>query len=547
MKNELSSTAALILICFNACCEGINLVFNRDIQVVVGSRITCGILLCEERLTQTNTSSSSIINMTVFKNQPGCSRTLEDESETRVLMASINSKHRKISRITDATQAFGLLRSWKASLRIEMFKPGDCSSDFTCEVQGLDSQGRSFLSTTTLLQQQGDKHMGYEILANSLREIKDKMEAVRNQVLSLENRMDTLENRMEDKIDAKLSAIKNQVHSLESRMEDFIDAKLSAIKNQVQSLENRIEDKIDAKLSAIEKDDTHELHEAALDKKLSTLRRELSDEQQNAVTIIIDSMDVRFSLNQVQLIHKLRDSISEVISSSDNLIANLKPSIVDIMQPSTCKRGMIRPSSSYPYPHPVIYPRDGNGQGLPYLCDMFTDGGGWIVIQRRSSLFNVDFDRSWDTYKKGFGTFDDEFWLGNERIHAFTSSGTWELRVDLKYKGKEAYALYSNFKVESELEQYKLRFGNYSGTAGNSLAIHNGVKFSTQDRDNDERGDTHCAKKNTGGWWYINKSYCSWADLNSKKSERKYSGIEWDAFADEDSCSFSEMKMRRVA
>ncbi|GFO42522.1 ficolin-1, partial [Plakobranchus ocellatus] len=161
---------------------------------------------------------------------------------------------------------------------------------------------------------------------------------------------------------------------------------------------------------------------------------------------------------------------------------------------------MIRPSSSYPYPHPVIYPRDGSGQGLPYLCDMFTDGGGWIVIQRRSSLFNVDFYRDWATYKKGFGTFDDEFWLRNERIHAFTSSGTWELRVDLKYKGKEAYALYSKFKVQSESKQYKLRFDTYNGTAGSSLRRHNGCKFSTLDRDNDRLGNTHCAKKNVGGW-----------------------------------------------
>ncbi|GFO08157.1 hypothetical protein PoB_003466200 [Plakobranchus ocellatus] len=459
MKCDLLLTAALILLCFNACCEGIKLVLNRDIQVVVGSRITCGILLCEEKLTQTNTPSSFNFNMTVFKNQPSYSKTPGDEYETRVLVASISSKHPNISRITDATQAFGILGSRNATLRIEMFKHDDCSSDFTCEVQGLDSQGRSFLSTTTLLQHQGDNHnMGYEILEGSLREFKDKVEGkiesaftgVRNQVHSLENRMDSLGNRM-GSLENKMDLLGNRMGSLENRM-DSLGNRMDSLGNRMDSLENRLENKIDAKLSAIKKDDTHDRKEATLDEKLLS-------------------------------------------RTSRSMVTNLKPFIVNIMQPSTCKRGMIRPASSYPYPHPVVYPRGESGQGLPYLCNMFTDGGGWIVIQRRSTLFNVDFYRDWETYKKGFGTFDDEFWLGNERIHAFTSIGTWELRVDLKLDGREAYAQYSYFKVESESEQYRLRIAKYSGTAGDSLLQHNGYKFSTRDRDNDATSKENCAKR----------------------------------------------------
>ncbi|GFO14241.1 hypothetical protein PoB_004074600 [Plakobranchus ocellatus] len=106
--------------------------------MLVKARITCGILLCEEKLPPMKTNSSAIFNMSVFKNQPSCSSTPEDEHESRVLMASVNSKHPNISQVTDATQTFGILRSRNASLRIEMFKHDDCSSDFTCEVLGLD-------------------------------------------------------------------------------------------------------------------------------------------------------------------------------------------------------------------------------------------------------------------------------------------------------------------------------------------------------------------------------------------------------------------------
>ncbi|GFO37312.1 ficolin-1 [Plakobranchus ocellatus] len=527
--------------------KGIKLVLTREIQMLVTAKITCGILLCEEKLPPTNTKSSSIFNMTVFINQPTCSRTPKDEFESRVLVASINSENPNISHVTDATKAFGVLESMNASIRIEMFKHDDCSSDFTCEVQGLDSQGRVFLSSTTLLQQQGDNNMGNEIVADALKEVKDKVES---QAHSLENRIDSLENRMEDKIDSKLSALQLRIEST------------------MHSLENRIEDKIDAKLSAANTDDTHGQNEASLDTKLSTLRRELSDSQQNAVTIILDYIDARFFSNQVQLIHELRDPISKAISSSDNTLKGIlstigsnqrktqssltvidgqlsmiKKSIINSKQLSTCKRGMIRPSSSYPYPHPVVYPHGKSGQRVSYLCDMLTDGGGWIVIQRRFSG-KVDFQRDWETFKQGFGTLDEEFWLGNERIHAFTSSGTWELRVDLKYKGKEAYALYSNFNVEGESEQYTLRIGTYSGTAGDSLRKHNGLKFSTFDRDNDEWSNGECAKEHQGGWWYHR---CDDGNLNGEINGKSDSGLEWQDFALSNSCSFSEMKIRQVA
>ncbi|GFO06455.1 hypothetical protein PoB_003296000 [Plakobranchus ocellatus] len=95
--------------------------------MLVRAKMICGILLCEEKLHPMNTNSSSIFNMTIFKNQPTCSRTPEDESECRILVASINSENPNISRVTDAAKAFGVLGNRNASLRIEMFKHDDCS------------------------------------------------------------------------------------------------------------------------------------------------------------------------------------------------------------------------------------------------------------------------------------------------------------------------------------------------------------------------------------------------------------------------------------
>ncbi|XP_052706750.1 techylectin-5B-like [Crassostrea angulata] len=144
------------------------------------------------------------------------------------------------------------------------------------------------------------------------------------------------------------------------------------------------------------------------------------------------------------------------------------------------------------------------------FCDMTTDGGGWTVIQRRMDG-SVEFYRSWQTYKAGFGKAQGEYWLGNDDIHLLTTRAKQELRVDLqKSSGDKAYAKYSTFSVGSESQKYKLTVGGYSGTAGNSLKYHNGMKFTTRDQDNDTWKD-NCALTVKGGWWFYDCLNC---DLN---------------------------------
>lgn len=148
---------------------------------------------------------------------------------------------------------------------------------------------------------------------------------------------------------------------------------------------------------------------------------------------------------------------------------------------------------------------------LKVLCDMHTDGGGWIVFQKRMDG-SVDFYRDWNSYKIGFGSYLTEFWLGNDNIHQITSSGSWELYVDLQdFDSVRYFANYSSFKILGESEKYKLELGNFiSGNAGDSMTYHNGMQFSTLDQDNDP--DTrHCAQDYKGAWWY---NQCHFSNLN---------------------------------
>ncbi|XP_040298207.1 ficolin-2-like isoform X3 [Bufo bufo] len=194
----------------------------------------------------------------------------------------------------------------------------------------------------------------------------------------------------------------------------------------------------------------------------------------------------------------------------------------------------------------TIYP-DGS-RPLKVLCDMDTDDGGWIVIQRRWDG-SVDFFRTWDAYKKGFGSRLSEFWLGNENIHQITLTGTWELRVDLQdFEGKIVFAKYASFKVLDESEKYKLIIGAYQeGTAGDSMGDLNNMKFSTKDEDNDIY-DGHCSLLYKGGWWYNN---CHLANLNGLYHLGVHTsgadGINWyTARGYKYSYKHAEMKIRPV-
>ncbi|KAK0060507.1 BpsFReDn9, partial [Biomphalaria pfeifferi] len=59
------------------------------------------------------------------------------------------------------------------------------------------------------------------------------------------------------------------------------------------------------------------------------------------------------------------------------------------------------------------------------LCKM-VNNSGWTVIQKRQDG-SVDFFRTWDEYRHGFGSLEGEFWLGNDNIHYLTSQGEYDL------------------------------------------------------------------------------------------------------------------------
>ena len=156
---------------------------------------------------------------------------------------------------------------------------------------------------------------------------------------------------------------------------------------------------------------------------------------------------------------------------------------------------------------------------LVVYCEMNTTGGGWTVIQRNQKDTAVTWAESWSTYKYGFGNVRSEYWLGTEYIHQIAKQKVYQVRFVISDNANNIkFADYNLFSVEDEAHGYRLRLGSYAGTAGDAMTsdnpstMHDNMKFSTKDRDQDNYSK-NCAYSYEGGWWF---SSCYSVRLNFK-------------------------------
>jgi len=201
---------------------------------------------------------------------------------------------------------------------------------------------------------------------------------------------------------------------------------------------------------------------------------------------------------------------------------------------------------------PVRQP-DYLSNGIRVLCDTVTDGGNWIVIQRRTTG-EVDFYRNWVQYVSGFGEVTGDHWLGLENIHTLCPpSRPCILRVDLKdpqyNNGQVVWAEYSSFSLKSYSDNYRLSISGYDAKStagdgfiktGSSTQTHNGMQFSTKDKDNDKDSGRNCAVQFHGAWWY---NACFYSNLNGEYGVREEKGMKWYGVK-QLYATYTEMKIR---
>jgi len=152
---------------------------------------------------------------------------------------------------------------------------------------------------------------------------------------------------------------------------------------------------------------------------------------------------------------------------------------------------------------------------------------GWIVIQQRNDVDDTTKlfrEANWKMYKNGFGnrhindkSVDDDggYWMGLEKVSQMTAKGNWQLLTSYEFDRMKSYTanggvaviIYNNFKIEDELQFYRLTLGSvklykgqYMSRSSSSFRQCTDMFFSTRDKDADKGGS--CANDREGGWWF---------------------------------------------
>ncbi|KAL2086521.1 hypothetical protein ACEWY4_017580 [Coilia grayii] len=171
----------------------------------------------------------------------------------------------------------------------------------------------------------------------------------------------------------------------------------------------------------------------------------------------------------------------------------------------------------------------------------FAGGNAGDALKQHNGMKFSTYDKDQDTYEKNCAShFMGGFWYlnchdanpnglyipdsGSPYSSVYVSWSTWkkisycldnvvlltmrkknELRVDMEdWDGQKAYAHYASFSVDPEQFDYTLHLGTFAGgNAGDALKQHNGMKFSTYDKDQDI-WEKNCASHFMGGFWFIN-------------------------------------------
>ena len=135
-----------------------------------------------------------------------------------------------------------------------------------------------------------------------------------------------------------------------------------------------------------------------------------------------------------------------------------------------------------------------------------------VLIQQNVGLNKSGaFNRSWAEFKVGFNDSRGNYWLGNDLLRQLTVNGSYKLRLDLQARdtnGTWRYAEYSSFIVFTERYNYRLHVSGYSGNAGDQLRRHDGMMFTTYDRDNDLY-QLNGAVVWGAGFWYHTSWHCN--------------------------------------
>ncbi|CAL8280167.1 unnamed protein product [Lota lota] len=269
----------------------------------------------------------------------------------------------------------------------------------------------------------------------------------------------------------------------------------------------------------------------AVDGTMETIKKRLGAGERASFSVSGLASGKRYVVTLTAYHGAKRSKVVETSFKTVGLLYAFPVDCVQVMRNSNTESGVY-----------TVYLNGNQSKATEVFCDMDTDGGGWLMLQRRT-VGKLDFMKRWRQYIAGFGNLTDEFWLGMDSIYELTNTPTqYEVRFDLGFGSERAYAVYDSFKIAPAKQKFKLSIGKYSGTAGDAMTYHQGRPWSTVDSDNDIALG-NCALTHRGAWWYKN---CHLANLNGRWGDNRHSmGVNWEPWKGHlMSLDFTEMKIR---
>ncbi|XP_059175197.1 angiopoietin-related protein 7-like [Physella acuta] len=510
---------------------GLKIDMNRE-YFYHGRDLFCAQLQCTENIRE-DTQISALVNMSVYR---------ISEPEGQILVASFSESDSKLQdyKMT-GTRVDGKISKTFSELEVFLANSSDCNDGiFLCEIHYVNTTGsidriekhtESFprkSSATFLMMNLKAKTSNYvksvDTMADFLKSFEDpgRLKGA-DMTMSLQMSHFGGDKFSTDKsfgqTDADLSNSYKQISS--STLEDMMGDRIRNLTLDVNKTLQMMSLKTELNKNSL----------ANLNESMQTM---LANTQNQTEQIII-----RFN----ELETKIEKTITqENINTTLNLVAGLNKTLQELQdqynREALFTKQCVR-NEKLSLPEQMIVQLNENKLAL---CDTKTDGGGWIVIQRRVKG-DVDFIRNWSDYKNGFGSLNGDYWLGNDWISNLTQNGYSELRFDMKYKGTSYYMVYSNVTVGSEAEMYRIKFTFKSGNATDNFTWHNGMAFSTVDKDNDGYSG-NCAENLKSGWWY---NACHYVNVNGVwASKTPGKGINWKSITDNtDSLEQVVIKLRR--
>ncbi|XP_060660172.1 fibroleukin-like [Drosophila nasuta] len=315
----------------------------------------------------------------------------------------------------------------------------------------------------------------------------DLLNEYKNKVIKGENDLQLCQNKV-DKSESEINSLKEQLTDKSTNLENC--------QVQLKYLNSRL----------IEKDEKIKRFSENI-KNNTEHQKTLESQLEKSQSILIKHEHV------IQL---YRSEINELKGTSENFREGQKNIQLKLTESETklsqSELDKLSATTCIPFGgNPGVNQLKISGIGLfNVLCDSQLAGPGWIVIQQRVGG-NENFTRDWATYRKGFGSFESDFFLGLEKLHRITSLQRFELYIHMVDEDGSTYnARYDDFKISDEDNGYALSLGKFNGTIiGDAMRYNENMKFTTFDHDNDKRDDGNCAVWTESGWWYDACSYCN--------------------------------------